>query len=189
MSKDNTIGIGDQVELPVPGSNQKPHDFVVSSMSASDTTGDKCITATNGSNGPLMRTDSIVNGTTGALFSGNPTDFVCLNSAYVDVFDTAVFGIDSACPYDPTDPPALRHTIAGSVAITGDTALATYVNGVNVVTSDGSGNCAVTAFTYSGAMYTATYSCDIYDWGSGWTGYVEVQPNTDNIACFWWTSR
>jgi prepilin-type N-terminal cleavage/methylation domain-containing protein len=178
-----TVGIGDGVELPVPNSGQATHDFVISRMATSDTTGDKCITATNGNPGPMMRTDANVNGTDGDLFAGVPTDFVCLNPSYVDTYNTSVYGIENTCPYDPSDPPTLHYTIAGALSVDGDSSMSAAVNGMNIVTSDGSGNCSMSSFTFISDTYTATYSCDIFDWGNGWTGFVQVQPNSDSISC------
>jgi hypothetical protein len=58
------------------------------------------------------------------------------------------------------------------------------VDGINVVTSDGAGNCSLDPFAFSEYLgYLGKYTCDIYDWGSGWTGYVEIKPNTDLIGC------
>jgi hypothetical protein len=55
---------------------------------------------------------------------------------------------------------------------------------MSVVTSDGAGNCSLTSFAFDGtSAYIGKYTCDIFDWGSGWNGYVEIKPNTDLIGC------
>ena len=174
-----SVGIADQTELPVPNSGQASHDFVISSMAVGDTTGDKCISA-----GPMVRSDSNVNGTVGDLFAGVPTDFVCLNPSYVDSFDSSKYGVENTCPFDPSDPPSLHYAIAGSIFVTGPADYSDEVAGMNVVTSDGVGNCTLTSFAFDQDLgYLGKYSCDIFDWGSGWTGYVEIKPNTDLIGC------
>jgi prepilin-type N-terminal cleavage/methylation domain-containing protein len=174
-----SVGIEDQTELPVPGSSQASHDFVIASMAVGDTTGDKCISA-----GTMVRGDATIDGTEGALFSGVPTDFVCLNPSYVDTYDTGVYGVDDHCPFDPSDPPSLHYSIAGWIFVTGPADYSEQVAGMNVVTSDGAGNCSLTAFAFDADTgYLGKYTCDIFDWGSGWTGYVEIKPNTDLIGC------
>lgn len=174
-----SVGIADQTELPVPESGQASHDFVISTMAVSDTTGDKCISA-----GPMVRDDSNVNGTVGDLFAGVPTDFVCLNPSYVDNYDSNVYGVEDSCPFNPSDPPSMHYVIEGWIFVTGPQEYQEQVAGMNVVTSDGAGNCAVTSFAFDEYMgYLGKYTCDIYDWGSGWTGYVEVKPNSDFIGC------
>jgi prepilin-type N-terminal cleavage/methylation domain-containing protein len=178
-----SVGIADQTELPVPGSGQATHDFVISSMAVGDTTGDKCISA-----GPMVRGDSNVNGTAGDLFAGVPTDFVCLNPSYTDI-DTidasrTTYNLESSCPFDPSDPPTMHYFVEGWIFVTGPQDYQEQVAGMNVVTSDGPGNCTLTSFAFDEYQgYLGKYTCDIFDWGSGWTGYVEIKPNTDLIGC------
>jgi hypothetical protein len=133
--------IADATDLPPTGGHT--HDFVIASMSASDTEGSKCT-----SNGVLVRTDSNVNGTAGDLFDGNPYDFECLNAGYLDTYDTGTYGSRSTCPYDPSDPPSSRHVLNGTVYVTGtdDTTNDTLVGALNVYTSDGPGNCSLATF-------------------------------------------
>jgi prepilin-type N-terminal cleavage/methylation domain-containing protein len=180
-----SVGVADQTVLPVPIDAQPAHfdgpehDFVVASMAVGDTTGDKCISA-----GTMVRTDANFGGTDGALFAGVPTDFVCLNPSYVDSYDTQIYGVDNSCPFDPSDPPTLHYSITGNIIVVGPAEYATQVDGMNVVTSDGSGNCSLDPFAFSDVLgYLGKYTCDIYDWGNGWTGYVEIKPNTDLIGC------
>jgi hypothetical protein len=180
-----SVGIADQTVLPVPVPDQSPHndepehDFVVSIMAVGDTTGDKCI-----SSHVMVRSDATVDGTEGALFAGVPTDFVCLNPSYVDTYDTDTYGAQDHCPFDPSDPPSLHYIIEGSVFVTGPAEYSDEVAGMSVVTSDGAGNCSLTSFAFDGtSAYIGKYTCDIFDWGSGWIGYVEIKPNTDFIGC------
>lgn len=173
-----SIGIADGAVLPDPSTSEKTHDFVVSSMAVSATEGSNCK-----SQGVMVRADSVVDGVSGGLFAGMPADFVCLNPSHVDSFDANVYGVESVCPYDPTDPPALRHVLSGSISVVADASQAANVELISVNTSDGPGNCTRGAFTFGGSSYSASYTCDIYDWGNGWNGYIQINPNSYAIAC------
>ncbi len=159
------------------------HDFVVSSMATSDTDGYNCI-INNGSDGPMRRTDAVVSGEDGARFAGNSGDFFCLNPSYVDTYDTNQYAVNGNCPYDPTDGPATRHILSGTVAITGNDSDATMIGLVSIDTSDGVGNCSDLSFTFDGiSTYTDSYTCDVYEWTNGWTGYVKVSENSADVLC------
>jgi len=162
-------GIIDQAELPLESS--AGHDFVVTSMPASVTVDSACV-----SRGSMVRADTTINGVTGALFQGMPTDFVCLNNGLLDHFDAGIYGYDTTCPYDPTDPPIDKHSIRGGIRVSGAETQtnANIVAAMGLVTSDGPGNCVVGNFVYQGSFYQADYSCDVFDWGNGWNGYVEL---------------
>jgi Tfp pilus assembly protein PilV len=185
-------GIADSTELPVPNSGQKTHDYVVSGGSST-----VCGTALSGSSvvsGAMTRTDSAVSGTTGALFSGMPTDFVCLNSGYLDTYDTALFGHKTTCPFNPSSPPSSRHAITGNIRLTTtqSTANAAMATAMFALTSDGPDNCTISsaaAWNASG-YYQSSYSCDIYDWGNGWNGSIDVTfPSANAAAMTCTTSR
>lgn len=190
-------------------SDDRGHDFVIAKLSPSQTTGDYCI----GASAPMTRGDANINGTDGDFFTGVPADFVCLNTPTYDLtqsyaYSHTDFGIDSSgnnindlfqygfnngdfnadmdCPYDPTDPPVESHLATGAVTVTGDPTL--DVSLAYIRTSDGDGNCWPTSspiWNYdSGAgEWTASYACRVYDWGSGWLGYIEIVPNNDKIGC------
>ena len=157
-------------------------DFVFTYLPADRTTGDNCF----GSNAPMTRTDSAG----GKLFEAMPTDFVCLNDDdngdrvpdYLDSYNTTLFNADTYCPYDPTDPPVFSHHIVGEISVldAGSPDLSSF----EVMTSDGPNNCQiVTEFAATGSGYSAKYACTVYDWGSGWTGSIQVQPNNTEIYC------
>ncbi|OGT70713.1 MAG: hypothetical protein A3H44_04715 [Gammaproteobacteria bacterium RIFCSPLOWO2_02_FULL_57_10] len=173
-------GLADSVELPVPNSGESGHDFVIASMSASQTEGENCI-----SEGVMVRSDSNVNGELGDLFVGVPADFICLNDGLLDNYDSDVFGNDVTCPYDPSDPPSTRHIVSGSINVVAASTTENdeLVAGVTTLTSDGPGNCLVTPFAYSGTQYSANYECDVFDWGNGWNGYIEVAYDASGMSC------
>jgi len=176
-----SIGIADALELPVSGASG--HDFVISSLNVNDTTGDKCI-----SEGVMVRTDSYDNSVAGALFEGVPTDFFCFNqdSSFIDNFDAAVFEINpnNTCPFDPSDPPSERHVISGTVLVNTNQTIDSTINAIYVNTSDGAGNCSIDAFTKpTTTQYSLNYSCDVYDWGSGWDGYIQLNTDYGIMAC------
>jgi len=163
-------GIADATELPDPATGDHTHDFVISSMAVSQTAGSNCI-----SEGVMVRSDSNIRGINGDLFEGNPEDFFCLNGGYLDRYDSYdpenpndpnKYGANTTCPYDPTNPPVSRHVVEGYVTATEESYES--IGGVN--TSDGTGNCLLTPFNTD--TYTARYECDVYDWGSGWTGNI-----------------
>lgn len=157
-------------------------DFVFTELAPDKTEGTYCV----GSNAPMTRTDSA----SGTLFRDVPTDFVCLNADdngdsipdYLDGFDTARYEADAYCPYDPTDPPVKNHEISGTISVLSVTTL--DLGGFSIVTSDGPNNCSwVSPFAAITGGYSATYVCDVYDWGSGWTGSVEVRPGSSGVSC------
>jgi type II secretory pathway pseudopilin PulG len=158
------------------------HDFVFTSLSAEKTLGSACM----GSDAPMTRADSAG----GKLFAGMPVDFVCLNADvdgdllpdYLDAYDTTRFTADASCPYNPTDPPVLSYVISGSISILA--AGTPDLSAFNVVTSDGANNCKfVSPFTATSTGYTATYACLVWDWGDGWTGGIQVRPNSTDVYC------
>ncbi|MDP2139483.1 MAG: hypothetical protein Q8L20_01610 [Gammaproteobacteria bacterium] len=173
-------GIADSVELPIPESGQSGHDFVIASMQAAQTDGSNCI-----SRGVMVRTDSNVDGEPGDLFAGVPTDFICLNNGLLDNYDVSVFGNDVTCPYDPSDPPSTRHVVSGTINVQAANTAEndTLVSRVSTVTSDGPGNCLVSPFVYGGSNYSANYQCDVFDWGNGWNGYIEVTYDASGMIC------
>lgn len=158
------------------------HDFVFTELSPSSTEGTHCV----GADAPMTRPDA----TAGLLFQEVPTDFFCLNTDtnadavpdYLDSFDTTEFDVDTFCPYDPTDPPVEHHVITGVVSI--ETAIAVDTSNFSIVSSDGPGNCEwVNPFTLVAGGYQAKYSCNVYDWGSGWTGFLTLSPGSNYIYC------
>jgi Tfp pilus assembly protein PilV len=168
-------GVADAVVIPAAG--EPTHDFVISSMSTSLTTGDNCI-----SQGVMVRPDSTVSGVPGAAFAGMPTDFVCFNSEDIlDTYDPTYFGADDFCPYDPTDPPVTAYTISGIAEVVASNS--DYLNTITINTSDGENNCTLGMFNQAGATYSANYNCTIFDWGTGWQGYTEVSGQIDKVAC------
>lgn len=174
-----SIGVADALELPAAGA--AGHDFVISSLNVNATTGDNCISA-----GVMVRTDSIVNGVPGALFEGVPTDFFCLNenSGFVDRFNTAIYTLDPNCPFDPSDPPSQRHVITGTILVNSSLNVDSTVAAMDVNTSDGLGNCTVASYTKpTASQYAVTYNCDVYDWGTGWQGYIQLNTDYSVMAC------
>ncbi len=173
-------GIADSTELPVPGMDQAGHDFVIASMQPSATAGSNCVTQ-----GVMVRADSNVDGMAGDLFEGMPRDFYCLNGGFLDSYDESKFGHTAHCPYDPTNPPSTRHLVSGSIAVQAPQSSANdlLVASVNALTSDGPGNCLVSNFAHNGSSYQANYSCDVYDWGNGWTGFVRVTYDASGMSC------
>lgn len=173
-----SIGVKDALTLPAVG--DAGHDFILADMNPGDTTGDKCLT-----NGTMLRPDSLVNLVLGDLFAGVPTDFVCLNPDNVDAYDSAVFGAETYCPYDPTEPPTLAHQITGEIKIKADADFSDLVDAIFVMSTDGPGNCSTNAFAYDAGReeYLASYSCNVFDWGSGWTGSVMLFANYTEFDC------
>lgn len=117
----------------------------------------------------MLRDDSIedVDGlpVRGQLFAGNHDDFYCLNP-HVDEtsLDLGTFSIDEDCPFDPSSPPVLYYLITGGLSLD-DFSTGT----VSLDSSLDPATCE---------MSSTDYSCEIYDWGGGWTGYIQV--NTDD---------
>lgn len=174
-----SIGVPDAKEFPDPNTSDKTHDFVVASMPSSVSSGSNCTSL-----GVMVRTDSYVGGIAGALFAGMPTDFVCLNPNNIDSYDSSVFGVDSGCPYNPADPPASGYVLSGTLTVTADSGDAAEVDLITMNTSDGLYNCVRGAFTESGGIFTAPYGCTVFDWGSGWNGYIEASSSYSNTFCF-----
>ena len=156
-------------------------DYVFTAMSTDTTQGSACMTV----DAPMTRADS----KSGRLFREVPTDFVCLNqdfdgdgsSEYLDEFDTSVFSAAMTCPFDPTSPPAVSHTVSGTVTVY--SSLGLDLSAFEVLTSDGPGNCEVWPVGTTAGDSTLAYSCKVFDWGSGWTGNVLIQPNSPRLFC------
>ena len=174
-----TVGIADGTELPDSSTSDPTHDFVISSMAASDVEGTNCT-----SQGIMVRTDSYVGGVAGALFSGQPADFYCLNPNKVDIYDSGTYGIENSCPFDPSDPPLVGHILSGTFEISSSTSLTLdQIEEIAVNTSDGPGNCSRKDFALDGAVYSAAYTCNVYDWGSGWDGSVDTSSSLTSLFC------
>ncbi|QDP02036.1 prepilin-type N-terminal cleavage/methylation domain-containing protein [Thalassotalea sp. PS06] len=175
-----SIGVADALILPPEGG--AGHDFILSGMGPGDNDGDLCT-----SEGIMVRTDATVGGIPGGLFTGMPNDFFCLNtnSAYVDQLklDTFGYAIDNFCPFDPSDPPSERHILQGVVNLTADSFWEDNLYRTGVNTSDGLGNCRRNYWTKTDNVYSLYYECDIYDWGNGWTGFVQITPDTSVFSC------
>ncbi len=173
-------GIADSTELPVPNTEQSGHDFVIGSMQQNLTAGTNCQTQ-----GVMTRGDANIDGTAGDLFTGLPRDFVCLNPDYLDDYDAAIFGNQSHCPFDPTNPPSKRHVVSGSISVTAPVSAANnaLVASVNALTSDGVGNCLVGSFAHNGNSFVGNYECDVFDWGNGWNGFVRVTYDASGMSC------
>jgi Tfp pilus assembly protein PilV len=172
-------GIRDSVVLPVPGTTQKSHDFVVGSFQQNLTDGSNCT-----SQGVMTRTDATVDGVSGGLFSGVPTDFVCLNDGLLDEYDSA-YSKATTCPYDPSDPPSSAIKVSGTIKLaasntTENTAIASTISSH---TSDGPDNCTTTSAGHDGTYYNYNYTCDVYIWSNGWTGFIEADYDASNMEC------
>lgn len=199
-----TQGVGDSVILPLPGSGDMTHDFVITGAfsNAQLTDPNPCLNL-----GPMTRTDSVVDGETGALFKGIPDDFYCLNDGYLNTNSTldtirTGFAVETdetygnTCPYNPADPPATLHHVIGSVTMSAavseeNTLLA---NGITSFTSDGPGTCIMGTLQIDGVNneYTKNYDCVVYDWATttngvevlnGWNGYIEVDYDQSSMSC------
>jgi Tfp pilus assembly protein PilV len=187
-------GIADAAHLPdtawtttttngnVSGPRTTGHNFVVVSISGNNLDANACMDALN----PTTVLTSAEN----SLLSGGAGDFVCLNEdrfddpespevhPYMDTFAAGHAAYDT-CPYDPSDPPALRYVIHGTIGNT-----TAPLTGIAVDTSDGPGNCTV---TQSGG--SASYDCNVYVWydsrgnAVGWKGEVQVSNIPYGITC------
>jgi hypothetical protein len=116
------------------------------------------------------------------MFAGMPNDFICFNSEdLLDPFDDTKFGADNFCPYDPTDPPVTAHNISGTILV--ESANTDYLDTITVNTSDGEGNCSLGSFAPVSGIYTASYGCTVFDWGTGWEGYIETRGQIDKVSC------
>lgn len=182
-----SIGIADSTVLPGPG--EGGHDFVITQLAASQNDGAYCI-----SEEVMVRADAKIDvdgdGTAnaGELFTGVPSDFVCLNKEGLadesQLTDDMKINYISGCPYDPTNPPVAGYTLSGTIAVTSDetSVLSTFA----IDTSDGRENCVLEAFPAdpdADGRYSADYTCQIYDWGDGWTGYLKVTADPEKVAC------
>jgi len=173
-------GIGDSIELPVPGSGQQGHDFVIASLPASAEAESACSTEAI-----LLRPDSALNGGIGDRFAGMPADFVCLNNGLLDIYNQDIYGHNESCPYNPADPPATRRQVTGTLWFIASNTPVHDVLATTIKphTSDGPGNCLATSFNYKDTKYEASYRCDVYDWGNGWNGYIEVSYDASALYC------
>jgi Tfp pilus assembly protein PilV len=179
-------GIADATVLPVPESAQKTHDFVIGKLNANLTAGTNCGGPTTSLNPSIMtRTDATISGVSGKLFDDMPVDFICLNT-YLDSYDDGEYGHDSSCPYNPSDPPSTRHLISGVLQLTTTqtSANAALATAMKTITSDGSNNCRITTTAaWNTSYYQSAYECDVYDWGAGWNGYLQVQFDASSVSC------
>ena len=194
-----SVGVQDGITLPDPDTSNKPHDFVIGSMAASDVEGSKCIVDGN-QDGPMMQADSNENGSQGDRFAGMPDDFFCLNgpdgegnpNGYINypessTYPAAAYGANITCPYDPSDPPVASMTIDGTLTVTADADLESLVNAVTIESTDGPGSCTLDTdnYAYTDGDHTIDYSCDYYLWSnsSTWSGSVILSANTDEFSC------
>ncbi|QDP02031.1 prepilin-type N-terminal cleavage/methylation domain-containing protein [Thalassotalea sp. PS06] len=173
-----SVGVSDALKLPQPG--EASHDFVISDMSPGSNEGELCILENI-----MVRTDSYIDGEAGKLFQGVPTDFFCLNtdSSFVDSTKMNTFGysMDAYCPFDPSDPPSSRHEVSFVANIDTSFLIAKFSPYAN--TSDGADNCRFQGVSALIGGYQLTYTCDVYDWGNGWDGYVEFADNAEVFQC------
>ncbi|TLU61444.1 type IV pilus modification protein PilV [Thalassotalea litorea] len=173
-----SVGVSDALKLPAEG--QASHDFVVSDMAPGSNQGELCMLENI-----MVRADSYINGEPGKLFAGVPTDFFCLNtnSSFIDATKMNAFGyqMDPYCPFDPSDPPAMRHEVSFIANIDTTHPLTKFNPDAN--TSDGADNCHYQGFTTVLDGYQLQYSCDVYDWGNGWDGYIEFDDNAGVFTC------
>ncbi|KGJ88253.1 type IV pilus modification PilV family protein [Thalassotalea sp. ND16A] len=178
-----SVGVADALKLPEEG--QAGHDFVIASLTSTD--GAECVTDAKKLAAPMFHTDANLYGTDGDLFTGVPTDFVCLNQddTWVDNTKLQAFGyaIDNYCPFNPSDPPSAQHSINGSIHIDADSSLLTQISAIEAYTSDGFYNCETFAPELVGSKYQISYQCQVYDWGEGWTGYIQITPDLSVINC------
>ena len=156
-------------------------DFVFTALQSAATEGYHCSDV----DAPMTRADS----NAGKLFSEVPTDFVCLNfdadddgvPDNLDSYDTSEYSAGTTCPYDPTSPPVLSHSISGTIDIS--VAVSLDLSNFQVLTSDGPGNCTVELVSEYTGRYSLGYDCTVYDWGRGWTGGIVLKPNSPYLFC------
>jgi hypothetical protein len=177
-----TNGIRDAATLPDPNwaTRNYGHDFVISN--GNSPTSEDCEEA-------LSRTDADPDGTSDTvnLFHNVSGDFICLNAdydnsgpgdwavfegypwIYLNSFDTDVYDVPTDCPYDPSDPPSKRYTIAGTITFDtapemtetwGSTDPTLDTDDGTINTTDGFDNCTVTGISGTSMSYT----CDYYVW-------------------------
>lgn len=170
-----SIGVKDALILPHTG--DMTHDFVISE-------GNDCKTI-------MTKPDS----NNGALFSGVPGAFYCLNDTPTDVdgFVEKTYSLAAGCPYDPSLGPATKNVISGTVTVNSseviDSDIIDIINNIYLNTSDSTFNCTnKIPVEVSDNKYTITYACDVYDWGTGWTGYVQLNTDYSKMACVHQTS-
>ncbi len=166
----------------VPLQSNGSHDFVVAQLPVGATEGTNCKTL-----GVMLRGDSNVGGKPGDLFAAVPSTFFCLNPNYVDSFESPL-AVEDGCAYDPTRGVATRHSISGAITVSvpgviSESLLASAAEKVSIRTSDGLTNCVRSVFSGAGDSVTASYSCDVYHWGDGWDGYVEINSAESNLLC------
>ncbi|WP_394176745.1 prepilin-type N-terminal cleavage/methylation domain-containing protein [Thalassotalea litorea] len=173
-----SVGVSDALKLPQSG--QASHDFVVADMSPGNNAGELCLLESI-----MVRADSYIDGEPGKLFAGVPTDFFCLNtdSSFIDATKMDAFGfeMDSYCPFDPSDPPSIRHEVSFIANI--DTTFPITKFSPDANTSDGADNCHYQGFNTVLNGYQVKYTCDVYDWGNGWDGYIEFDDNASVFSC------
>ncbi|OUS30404.1 hypothetical protein A9Q98_05275 [Thalassotalea sp. 42_200_T64] len=178
-----SVGVADALILPEEG--QAGHDFLIASLTSSD--GSACITASNNLAAPMLHPDANLYGTDGDLFTGVPTDFVCLNQndTWVDSTKLQAFGyaIENFCPFNPSDPPSAQHIIDGKIHIEADSSLLSQISAIEAYTSDGFYNCQTYSLELIGSKYQISYECQVFDWGEGWTGYIQITPDLSVISC------
>lgn len=199
-------GIGDSVELPEAGTPTvtATHDFIITGAFSASQLGNAnpCLNL-----GPMTRTDSNLNGSTGDRFEGMPDDFYCLNDGYLDDVSTldvipTGFGVEvhpsygNTCPYNPADPPATQHHVTGEITMSAPVTTDNDVlaAGIGAFTSDGPGTCTMGSVVPDVGMaeYSRSYDCIVYDWSTtindvevlnGWTGYIEVDYDQSSMSC------
>lgn len=208
-----TRGISDGAQLPDPtwAERNYGHDFVISR--GNNPTRADCVDA-------LSRPDANPDGTynNSSLFHNVAGDFICLNRdnndswttgtwekflyapfeylnyKYTDEKEYKTFDARADCPYDPSDPPAHRYTIVGTLTLEDPSSVVwgsadpadisdEFIGNIN--TSDGLANCTVTNDQVSTSI---TYSCDYYVWEDQngqirpWSGNVQVDTPNDLVC-------
>lgn len=118
-------------------------------------------------------------------------EFIDGGTTPLDMDETIIYGRPLSCPYNPSRPPLKMHLLSGTVE--NIAASGNDLQGITLNTSDGADDCYFTDSlggsvlrdvngdvinTPSGT--TLYYTCQVYDWGDGWNGSVNLQMN-DNI--------
>jgi Tfp pilus assembly protein PilV len=160
-------------------------DYVFTRLDVDKTEGYHCSEGV----APMTRFDS----DSGRLFRDVPTDFVCLNldddsdgsPDYLDAFDTREFSADTTCREYQIIPPVFSYQISGGIYINSDNFDISKFDPGNfaVQTSDGPNNCVVNPMSGTTGTILLDYTCTIFDWGSGWTGEVRLQPGSQWVYC------
>ena len=178
-----SIGMDEGIDLGINGIDKVPHDFVVSSMAVSDTTGDKCTSTLVMLRNPDSKDPADPSSLLGSRFAGMATDFYCLNP-HVDL-DVTYTGSDgspvnffgASCGTTPQDGDlCIDQTCPFNPSVDIINVLKIQATNVPIVsTSDGPGNC----FPDGNA-----YVCYGYDrGGDGWTGYLQSDIVYATTAC------